>query len=194
MDRSDAEGNCDQVAVTPGGDCGGSQEQDCSGARRERQDDQPPVRAAGRTAVPVGCTAGTSADSLLLLPEIRGGTDDAQVPAGWPGRPAHHRTLESLSGERVVGGVLGYRHVVRVRLDEACLRDRDKLCGFLHGGHVGSSDVAHGAAQAAYHLEHHILGRTLVGDHSLNRKSTRLNSSHVAISYAVFCLKKKTNV
>src|SRR5690625_6754810 len=25
-----------------------------------------------------------------------------------------------------------------------------------------------------------------------DRKSTRLNSSHVAISYAVFCLKKKT--
>src|SRR5690625_5996827 len=28
---------------------------------------------------------------------------------------------------------------------------------------------------------------------NLDRKSTRLNSSHVAISYAVFCLKKKTN-
>src|SRR5690625_6004203 len=27
--------------------------------------------------------------------------------------------------------------------------------------------------------------------HVLDRKSTRLNSSHVAISYAVFCLKKK---
>src|SRR5690625_6912787 len=27
----------------------------------------------------------------------------------------------------------------------------------------------------------------------LDRKSTRLNSSHVAISYAVFCLKKKKN-
>src|SRR5690625_1556154 len=27
----------------------------------------------------------------------------------------------------------------------------------------------------------------------LDRKSTRLNSSHVAISYAVFCLKKKSN-
>src|SRR5690625_5100983 len=27
--------------------------------------------------------------------------------------------------------------------------------------------------------------------HPLDRKSTRLNSSHVAISYAVFCLKKK---
>src|SRR5690606_39336851 len=28
---------------------------------------------------------------------------------------------------------------------------------------------------------------------SLDRKSTRLNSSHVKISYAVFCLKKKIN-
>src|SRR5437870_7133212 len=28
---------------------------------------------------------------------------------------------------------------------------------------------------------------------SADRKSTRLNSSHVAISYAVFCLKKKKN-
>src|SRR5699024_12112076 len=28
---------------------------------------------------------------------------------------------------------------------------------------------------------------------TLDRKSTRLNSSHVSISYAVFCLKKKTS-
>src|SRR5699024_12073014 len=28
-------------------------------------------------------------------------------------------------------------------------------------------------------------------DNDLDRKSTRLNSSHVSISYAVFCLKKK---
>src|SRR5699024_12728876 len=28
----------------------------------------------------------------------------------------------------------------------------------------------------------------------LDRKSTRLNSSHVSISYAVFCLKKKTKM
>src|SRR5699024_4383384 len=28
-------------------------------------------------------------------------------------------------------------------------------------------------------------------DHAQDRKSTRLNSSHVSISYAVFCLKKK---
>src|SRR3712207_8248253 len=30
--------------------------------------------------------------------------------------------------------------------------------------------------------------------HSGDRKSTRLNSSHANISYAVFCLKKKKNV
>src|SRR5690625_7126773 len=32
-----------------------------------------------------------------------------------------------------------------------------------------------------------------INKHKLDRKSTRLNSSHVAISYAVFCLKKKIN-
>src|SRR5699024_12137701 len=31
------------------------------------------------------------------------------------------------------------------------------------------------------------------GPHVGDRKSTRLNSSHVSISYAVFCLKKKKN-
>src|SRR5256885_12237754 len=29
--------------------------------------------------------------------------------------------------------------------------------------------------------------------HARDRKSTRLNSSHLVISYAVFCLKKKNN-
>src|ERR687891_834116 len=32
-----------------------------------------------------------------------------------------------------------------------------------------------------------------VGGHLLDRKSTRLNSSHLVISYAVFCLQKKSN-
>src|SRR5262245_64335197 len=39
------------------------------------------------------------------------------------------------------------------------------------------------------------IGRRVVGDlsgdSSTDRKSTRLNSSHLGISYAVFCLKKK---
>src|SRR5699024_11693318 len=35
------------------------------------------------------------------------------------------------------------------------------------------------------------VAESLAADASLDRKSTRLNSSHVSISYAVFCLKKK---
>src|SRR3712207_7101613 len=31
-------------------------------------------------------------------------------------------------------------------------------------------------------------------NHGIDRKSTRLNSSHANISYAVFCLKKKKNL
>src|SRR5437667_4520800 len=36
-----------------------------------------------------------------------------------------------------------------------------------------------------------ILPPSLATRSSLDRKSTRLNSSHITISYAVFCLKKK---
>src|SRR5690625_2178683 len=35
--------------------------------------------------------------------------------------------------------------------------------------------------------------QTVAGRLPADRKSTRLNSSHVAISYAVFCLKEKNN-
>src|SRR5699024_12277799 len=40
-----------------------------------------------------------------------------------------------------------------------------------------------------YHTVHKVNGYVWLQD----RKSTRLNSSHVSISYAVFCLKKKNN-
>src|SRR5699024_11949415 len=36
--------------------------------------------------------------------------------------------------------------------------------------------------------------RALAPMYAQDRKSTRLNSSHVSISYAVFCLKKKNNL
>src|SRR5699024_9891868 len=35
------------------------------------------------------------------------------------------------------------------------------------------------------------LAPVMIEEHARDRKSTRLNSSHVSISYAVFCLKKK---
>src|SRR5690606_41187762 len=48
-------------------------------------------------------------------------------------------------------------------------------------GHGISLGITHGQA----------CGRNGDVQHPLDRKSTRLNSSHVKISYAVFCLKKK---
>src|SRR3712207_8800655 len=53
------------------------------------------------------------------------------------------------------------------------------------GGFVGVGDrVGHGAGELG------LGGGGGVGDQE-DRKSTRLNSSHANISYAVFCLKKK---
>src|SRR5690348_17467521 len=37
-------------------------------------------------------------------------------------------------------------------------------------------------------------GRSAASDAFVDRKSTRLNSSHPSISYAVFCLKKKNTI
>src|SRR5690606_40660124 len=54
------------------------------------------------------------------------------------------------------------------------------------------------ARQPSEHIASGWLARTydqfaekFIDDLEYNRKSTRLNSSHVKISYAVFCLKKK---
>src|SRR5256885_4192533 len=48
-------------------------------------------------------------------------------------------------------------------------------------------DAAQKVVQRAAQLALRLVGRAQAAD----RKSTRLNSSHLVISYAVFCLKKK---
>src|SRR2546430_9629464 len=53
------------------------------------------------------------------------------------------------------------------------------------GGEAGDRDAPQRLSGAALGVVQQIAGR-------LDRKSTRLNSSHSQISYAVFCLKKKT--
>src|SRR5258708_31808935 len=57
--------------------------------------------------------------------------------------------------------------------------------GFLDG-RVAAADHAHGLLT----VEETVAGGA-AGDTAADRKSTRLNSSHQIISYAVFCLKKK---
>src|SRR3712207_8341104 len=67
------------------------------------------------------------------------------------------------------------------------------LFGTLLG--LGDGDLAMSAAVAVLALAATAaLGRTWLAtgfDPHADRKSTRLNSSHANISYAVFCLKKK---
>src|SRR6266850_7126754 len=48
-------------------------------------------------------------------------------------------------------------------------------------------------AAAALPSVHRLQRRSPRGPTAEDRKSTRLNSSHLVISYAVFCLKKKKN-
>src|SRR3712207_7388123 len=44
--------------------------------------------------------------------------------------------------------------------------------------------------ESPYSVDANLFGRSIEAD----RKSTRLNSSHANISYAVFCLKKKKHI
>src|SRR5690348_17764871 len=54
----------------------------------------------------------------------------------------------------------------------------------------GPADPEHGPADRQARVGDP-LPRLELGRRGLDRKSTRLNSSHPSISYAVFCLKKK---
>src|SRR5256885_11875729 len=56
-----------------------------------------------------------------------------------------------------------------------------------HAGDGGELDELQGAVEAAAHPAPGVLPALAAED----RKSTRLNSSHLVISYAVFCLKRK---
>src|SRR5690349_17601574 len=56
-----------------------------------------------------------------------------------------------------------------------------------------STGIGHGVAIPHAFTENSEEVLAVLGRSSQDRKSTRLNSSHVEISYAVFCLKKKKN-
>src|SRR2546430_10114583 len=68
--------------------------------------------------------------------------------------------------------------------------DVDRAAVFCHGsrGHGGIERAPRPMAHRGQKLEGDLCGG---GGPRTDRKSTRLNSSHSQISYAVFCLKKK---
>src|SRR5437870_11498753 len=76
-----------------------------------------------------------------------------------------------------------------VHASAALCRDRGAGTGAARGG-GGSRRLAVARFLERYPAAFHARHRCRIAS---DRKSTRLNSSHVAISYAVFCLKKKNN-
>src|SRR2546426_1032546 len=108
-------------------------------------------------------------------PETRGVEGDGEPVVAGARRDDPAGALRGVELEQEVGGpavLERARHLEGLELDEApCAADlRERL-------RVGAGRLVDGALEA------------LSG--AVDRKSTRLNSSHLVISYAVFCLKKK---
>src|SRR5689334_23593226 len=66
---------------------------------------------------------------------------------------------------------------------------RKSLSARQFGGHRAQRMGVFAAHEGLLESSHHHASRRRLQE---DRKSTRLNSSHSSISYAVFCLKKKT--
>src|SRR3712207_9001100 len=80
-----------------------------------------------------------------------------------------------------------YTTLFRSRRDEVAGRDVDEVEPVLAGDRAGEErlpDAGRAVEQDPVPVDPVAFG--------VDRKSTRLNSSHANISYAVFCLKKKT--
>src|SRR5256885_10288334 len=84
-----------------------------------------------------------------------------------------------------------------IPLNETTLPQQSNLIGqTLDERYFIESELGQGGVGVVYlasdHKLHdkHVVIKILL-EKSLDRKSTRLNSSHLVISYAVFCLKKK---
>src|SRR5690606_19488564 len=140
------------------------------------------VRGAGP-----GRSGSVSVLAAVELQHVAGDADDAQGGADAQQPPGVQRRAEEDQGHREAADqrppaprgevtvlprrlvLLGVRVVLRTRLDLAAQLEQV---------------AAREGEQADQERERH-------GPDGLDRKSTRLNSSHVKISYAVFCLKKK---
>src|SRR5690625_2740798 len=90
--------------------------------------------------------------------------------------------VHSLMGENGAGKSTLIKALTGVyQVDSGDIYVADKKRSFKN-----TSDAQHAGVSTVYQ-EVNLCTNLSIGD----RKSTRLNSSHVAISYAVFCLKKK---
>src|SRR2546426_2213673 len=86
-----------------------------------------------------------------------------------------------------------------IELEERIDRQKLDTCPCIeHVARYACKDLLHHAIRAGVAILERLAEQETFGIHQTvidppDRKSTRLNSSHLVISYAVFCLKKKRN-
>src|SRR5438445_5332469 len=123
----------------------------------------------------------------------RWGTKAAFVSAGGYHHHIGLNTWESLGGPPPPPGTTGLFHLAILYPDRASLGDALRRLLAAKIALDGASD--HGVSEALYLHDPDYNGleikRFTDAMVARDRKSTRLNSSHANISYAVFCLKKK---
>src|SRR2546426_8401082 len=109
------------------------------------------------------------------------------------------RDAEQAHGHLCAGQVLGVRlamlGLARLGIDDPRGKDRKRLVTFVEIDRCATDAVAvvTGCRLGKRALKFRDWGKVAATFAELqgDRKSTRLNSSHLVISYAVFCLKKK---
>src|SRR6267142_3674916 len=109
--------------------------------------------------------------------------------AGMRGVPGglHDRLLL----REIVAGLMDEPHLDVVGL--ALQLARDERARLVRGADLDDRRIAEVELRAVDHRDQRAGHRDARRGRALqDRKSTRLNSSHMSISYAVFCLKKKT--
>src|SRR6266480_3708506 len=94
---------------------------------------------------------------------------------------------DTLLGRQVAVKLLHHQFAEDEELVERFRREASSAAALSHPNIVAIFD--RGEWQGTYYIAmEYVAGRSLK---SIVRESTRLNSSHMSISYAVFCLKKK---
>src|SRR6202522_4630423 len=89
---------------------------------------------------------------------------------------------EGSAGDAVEGRESTARHVIRATTTSRAMRDFEDILGSSSVGRMWMCRCKEPARRPS--------NLPLAGAQDLDRKSTRLNSSHDDISYAVFCVKK----
>src|SRR5690625_1611675 len=138
------------------------------------------------------------------------GVKEEHMPLWRPYLPMGGNTIEQLQDAKVIlwNGFCSVHKRFTVDQITKARADYDNVQVIVHpecpapvveaADGVGSTEYIRKAIEAgkpgdvfAVGTEINLVNRLQAQHPEIDRKSTRLNSSHVAISYAVFCLKKK---